>query len=43
MKNCNKVLYFEGRKKKDLYMWMSDTNGPSVKFQVQNSEYISFD
>ena len=37
MKNCNKVLLFEGRKKGDLYMWMSDTaRGPSAKFQVEN-------
>ena len=37
MKNCNKVLLFEGRKKGDLYMWMSDiSRGPSAKFQVEN-------
>jgi ribosome biogenesis protein BRX1 len=37
MKSCNNVLYFETRKKKDLYMWMSRIpNGPSVKFLIQN-------
>ncbi|XP_023014011.1 ribosome biogenesis protein BRX1 homolog [Leptinotarsa decemlineata] len=37
MKNCNKAILFEGRKKKDLYMWMSNVpNGPSVKFLVEN-------
>lgn len=38
MKNCNKALMFEGRKKKDLYMWLSNIpNGPSVKFLIENS------
>lgn len=37
MKNCNKALMFEGRRKLDLYIWMSNvTNGPSVKFAVDN-------
>ena len=37
MKNCNKILLFEGRKKGDLYMWCSDiARGPSAKFQVEN-------
>jgi len=37
MKNCNKAMMFEGRKKKDLYMWLSNVpNGPSVKFLVEN-------
>jgi len=37
MKNCNKCLLFEGRKKGDLYMWVSDVSrGPSAKFQVEN-------
>ncbi|XP_028137614.2 ribosome biogenesis protein BRX1 homolog [Diabrotica virgifera virgifera] len=37
MKNCNKAVMFEGRKKRDLYLWLSNTpNGPSVKFLVQN-------
>ena len=35
--NCNNVLFFEARKGKDLYMWMSKVpNGPTVKFYVQN-------
>jgi ribosome biogenesis protein BRX1 len=33
------VLFFEVRKKKDLYIWMSKApSGPSVKFHVQNGE-----
>lgn len=38
MKNCNNCIFFEARKRKDLYMWISKApNGPSAKFQVQNS------
>ncbi|XP_050023521.1 ribosome biogenesis protein BRX1 homolog [Dermacentor andersoni] len=37
MKNCNKCLYFENKKRKDLYLWASNVpNGPSVKFLVEN-------
>ncbi|KAL1497272.1 hypothetical protein ABEB36_008264 [Hypothenemus hampei] len=37
MKNCNKAIMFEGRKKQDLYMWLSNIpNGPCVKFLVEN-------
>ncbi|XP_077593890.1 ribosome biogenesis protein BRX1 homolog [Stigmatopora nigra] len=37
IKNCNKCLFFEAKKKQDLYMWISSTpNGPSAKFLVQN-------
>ncbi len=36
---CSSVLFFEVRKKKDLYIWMSKApSGPSVKFHVQNGE-----
>jgi ribosome biogenesis protein BRX1 len=35
--NCNNVFFFEARKGKDLYLWMSrPPNGPTVKFHVQN-------
>jgi ribosome biogenesis protein BRX1 len=35
--NCNNVLFFEARKGKDLYMWMSKPpNGPTVKMHLQN-------
>lgn len=31
------VMFFEARKKKDLYLWLSCTpNGPSAKFLVEN-------
>ncbi|KAI1904831.1 hypothetical protein AGOR_G00009720 [Albula goreensis] len=37
MKNCNKCLFFEAKKKQDLYMWISNVpHGPSAKFLVQN-------
>ena len=37
MKSCNTCLFFEFRKRQDLYLWMSNTpNGPSVKFLVHN-------
>ncbi|OAL51044.1 Brix-domain-containing protein [Pyrenochaeta sp. DS3sAY3a] len=35
--NCNNVLFFEARKGKDLYCWMSKPpNGPTVKMHLQN-------
>ncbi|XP_019387484.1 PREDICTED: ribosome biogenesis protein BRX1 homolog [Crocodylus porosus] len=37
IKNCNKCIFFEAKKKQDLYMWLSNTpQGPSAKFLVQN-------
>lgn len=37
MKNCNKCILFEGRKMRDLYLWMANIpNGPSAKFLVEN-------
>ncbi|KAG8456736.1 hypothetical protein GDO86_002499 [Hymenochirus boettgeri] len=37
MKNCNKCMFFEAKKKKDLYLWLSNSpQGPSAKFLVQN-------
>ncbi|XP_063989131.1 ribosome biogenesis protein BRX1 homolog [Diachasmimorpha longicaudata] len=36
-KNCNKAVLFEGRRKRDLYMWFSNAkSGPSAKFLVEN-------
>jgi len=36
MKNCSKVLYFEGRKKKDLYITVADVDeGPTIRFNVE--------
>ncbi|KAL9090160.1 MAG: hypothetical protein Q9165_005440 [Trypethelium subeluteriae] len=35
--SCNNVLFFEARKGKDLYAWISKPpNGPTVKMHVQN-------
>ncbi|KAI6248821.1 Ribosome biogenesis protein BRX1 [Erysiphe necator] len=37
MYNCNNILFFEARKAKDLYIWMSKApNGPTVKMHMQN-------
>ncbi|KAG1676612.1 hypothetical protein FOA52_008741 [Chlamydomonas sp. UWO 241] len=37
MKSCNSVMFFEVRKKQDLYIWIAKSPaGPSVKFHVQN-------
>jgi ribosome biogenesis protein BRX1 len=37
MKNCKKCIFFEAKKKMDLYMWLSCTpRGPSAKFLVEN-------
>ena len=37
--NCNNVLFFEARKGKDLYVWLSKVpNGPTVKMHLQNCE-----
>ncbi|CAL7951837.1 unnamed protein product [Xylocopa violacea] len=37
MKNCNKTMLFEGRKKRDLYLWFSNVPvGPCAKFLVEN-------
>ncbi|CAB4428910.1 Brix-domain-containing protein [Rhizophagus irregularis] len=37
LNNCNNCVFFEVRKRQDLYMWTSKTpNGPSIKFHVQN-------
>lgn len=37
MKNCTKCIYFENRKRSDLYMWLSNIpNGPSARFLVHN-------
>lgn len=36
-KNCSKAILFEGRQKRDLYIWMANiSDGPSVKFLVEN-------
>lgn len=35
--NCNNIFFFEARKGKDLYVWMSKApNGPTVKMHLQN-------
>ncbi|KAI9143176.1 hypothetical protein BKA69DRAFT_1026902 [Paraphysoderma sedebokerense] len=37
LSNCNNCIFFEVRRKQDLYMWMSKApNGPSIKFHVLN-------
>lgn len=40
--NTNNLLFFEARKGKDLYVWMSKVpNGPTVKFHLQNRTFHS--
>lgn len=42
MKHCNKAMYFEGRHKQDLYMWLSCMpDGPSAKFYMENIATMS--
>lgn len=42
MKHCNKAMYFEGRHKQDLYMWLSCMpEGPSAKFYMENIATMS--
>ena len=37
--SCSSVIFFEVRKKQDLYLWLAKSPaGPSVKFLVQNGE-----
>ncbi|XP_022693530.1 ribosome biogenesis protein BRX1 homolog [Varroa jacobsoni] len=37
MKNCNKVMYMENRRRSDTYMWLANMQtGPTLKFLVQN-------
>ena len=36
-RSCNNCIYFEARKKKDLFIWlMKSPDGPSIKFAVSN-------
>ncbi|BFZ60730.1 Ribosome bioproteinsis protein brx1 [Saitoella coloradoensis] len=35
--SCNNILFFEARKRQDLYLWLARApNGPSVKLHLQN-------
>lgn len=39
--NCNNVFFFEARKGKDLYVWLSKVpNGPTVKMHLQNCSFL---
>jgi len=29
-------MYFETKKKRDLYLWLGKVDGPSIKFRVEN-------
>ena len=43
MQGCSSVLFFEARKKKDLYVWLAKApEGPSVKFYVTNGVSLCF-
>lgn len=42
LKGCSSILFFETRKKKDLYIWMAKSpEGPTVKFLAQNIHTMS--
>ncbi|XP_071799645.1 ribosome biogenesis protein BRX1 homolog [Asterias amurensis] len=42
MKNCNKCIFFESRKKRDLFMWFANVpHGPSAKFLIENLHTMS--
>jgi len=37
LKSCNNAVFFESRRKQDLYMWLARVpSGPTMKFQVLN-------
>lgn len=37
MQNCNNAIFFDARKKGDIYMWISKTpTGPSARFHLEN-------
>lgn len=41
-RNCDKAILFEGRRKRDLYMWLANTTeGPSVKFALEDINTMS--
>jgi ribosome biogenesis protein BRX1 len=41
--NCNSILFFEARKRQDLYLWLSRApNGPCVKFHLHNCEALCY-
>ena len=38
LSSCNNAIYFEARRRGELYMWLARTpNGPSARFHVQNA------
>lgn len=42
-KNCNKTVLFETRRKRDLYIWISNNSGgPSAKFSIESSKHLFF-
>lgn len=37
LRNCNKIMFFDMKKKRDLYLWLASVpDGPTVKFLVEN-------
>lgn len=38
LNDCNRVLFFEARRKEDLYLWIANIgSSPTLKFYVSNS------
>ena len=41
LQGCSSVLFFEARKRKDLYVWLARApDGPSIKFHCANGEFV---
>lgn len=41
VQGCSSVLFFEARKRKDLYVWLAKApDGPSIKFHCANGETL---
>ena len=38
LNDCKRVLFFESRRKEDLYLWIADVNNssPCLKFYISN-------
>jgi len=44
LKNCNNCIFFECKKKRDLYLWVAKVpTGPSIKFLVLNGTLHFYD
>jgi len=43
IKNCNKCIFLVGKKKRDVYMWISNVpHGPSALFHMEYCKLLYF-